>query len=271
MRLRCAGRRWRRRAARRLPPAEPRVPRHAKRQRSRAACRDDFPRAPRTPGVRRSPDAPCSDRRPAGCRRASRCLPDTGRPPRRAGAPVRATGPGNRAVPGDPGWTLQTTRALARPVAPSGNEAASQAANGQRSGEPLRVRRRRIPRRAGTGRTTATMSRRLHRRGGEPVTQRRDERHYGGRRQAAGVDRVRAKSGPDERPGERGAVAQGLRAQAARTPLVVRIRVDEAVDGPRAVNGHGMLLPANQAGQSIPTMRSIPNRSAHATLLLTGT
>ena len=71
------------------------------------------------------------------------------------------------------------------------------------------------------------------------MTQRRDERHDGSRRQAAGVDRVRAKGGPDELPGEHGVVAQRERAQAARTSLVVRVRVDKAVDGPRAVNGHG--------------------------------
>ena len=61
--------------------------------------------------------------------------------------------------------------------------------------------------------------------------------------------RVRAKSDPDEHPDEPSAVAQRLRTQAARTSLVVRVRLDQTVDGPRAVNGHGKPL----SGQSART------------------
>ena len=70
-----------------------------------------------------------------------------------------------------------------------------------------------------------------------------------GRHKAGGVDRVRAKSGPDKHPDEPGAATQSLRTQAACTSLVLGVRLDQTAEGPRAVNGHEM-LPSGQSGRT---------------------
>ena len=50
-------------------------------------------------------------------------------------------------------------------------------------------------------------------------------------------------------PDEAGAATQRLRTQPARTSLVLGICLDQTVEGPRAVNGHGMLL-SGQSGRT---------------------
>ena len=147
------------------------------------------------------------------------------------------------------GWGRRTTRTPARPAVRSANEAASQAAKWATVGRAASSASPQNPSKRRNRKNDRNDDRTVRIDPGENRC-RNDviKRRHVGRRKAAGVDWVRAKGGPDKPPDEPSAVAQRLRAQAARTSLVVRVRLDQTVDGPRAVKGHGMLL----SGQSGP-------------------
>lgn len=54
-----------------------------------------------------------------------------------------------------------------------------------------------------------------------------------------GVGTKSGPDGPDEHPDESCAATQSPRTQPARTSLVLGVRLDQTVEGPREVNGHG--------------------------------